>query len=206
MPSVNAGEPVTPETHVTAEAVTPKGPISLRAYARHRGTSAPSVLRAIKRGRLKASLVVDAKGKAQIADVALADVEWAENTDLSKAPGYVKEREGKRAGKGARSVRRVAPGVSSLAEASAREKDWRARLAELDFQTKSGELVNAHEVKARMVDIFTRCKTKLLGVPSKAKHAMPHLTHADVLVLDRLVREALEDLATMPVSIDGTAA
>ncbi len=199
---ITATEPVTGEQSVTADTVTPSGPISLRAYARHRGTSAPSVLRAIKRGRLNASLVIDAKGKTQIADVALADIEWAENTDLSRAPGYVKAREGKGPGRASGGAREV----SSLAAASAREKDWRAKLAELEFQTKSGQLVNGDEVKARMVDLFTRCKTKLLGVPSKAKHAMPHLTHADVLTLDRLVREALEDLATMPVSTEGTAA
>jgi hypothetical protein len=55
---------------------TPAGPLSLRAYARHRGVSAPTVLRAIRRGSLKASLVRDVDGHAKIADVALADSEW----------------------------------------------------------------------------------------------------------------------------------
>ena len=50
------------------------------------------VLRAIRSGRLKACLVVDEKGKAKIGDVVLADIEWTDNTDFSRAPAFVKER------------------------------------------------------------------------------------------------------------------
>jgi hypothetical protein len=174
-------------------------PLSIRAYARHRQTSAPSVLRAIRSGRLKNSLVVDEHGKAKIADVALADQEWAANTDLSKAPGYVKDRGGDAAPAptGARGkARQGSPAIpSALAEASAREKDWRARLAELEYRRKAGELVNAKDIETRIADVFARCRTKLLGLPSKAKAALPHLTHADVRAIDDLVRQALEDLA-----------
>jgi hypothetical protein len=70
-------------------------PISVRAYARHRGCSAPAVLKAIDRGRLRLSIVIEG-GKAKIADVALADREWAENTDLSRASGEIKERANRR--------------------------------------------------------------------------------------------------------------
>src|SRR4051794_30803735 len=65
--------------------------LSVRAYARHRGSSHQAVLRAIARGRLSASLTT-IDGVTKIADVALADQEWAATTDLSKAPDAVKVR------------------------------------------------------------------------------------------------------------------
>jgi phage terminase Nu1 subunit (DNA packaging protein) len=133
-------------------------------------------------------LVVDAKGKAKIADVALADREWAENTDLSKAPGYVKERT--RPGVAGR----VSSEPSALAEASTREKEARAKLAELEYQRKAGLLIEAKTAEDAMVDLVTRSRTKLLGVPSRIKSVIPELTHAQVLLIDRQIREALEEL------------
>src|SRR3954470_4357597 len=65
--------------------------LSVRAYARHRGSSHQAVLRAIARGRLSAALTT-VDGVTKIADVALADQEWAATTDLSKAPDAVKVR------------------------------------------------------------------------------------------------------------------
>lgn len=181
-------------------AASPVGPLSVRAYARHRQTSHTAVQRAILKGRLKDSIGIDAHGKAQIFDVALADAEWAANTDLSHAPGYVKERQPVGAAQvGEISVPRVPGGVSSLSEASAREKHWKAKQAELEYLESAGLLVEAEPLEARMVELITQCKTKLLGVPSKAKHALPHLTHSDVRVIDELIRQALEDLADAPV-------
>jgi hypothetical protein len=171
--------------------------MSLRAYARRRGTSAPSVLRAIERGRLKASLVF-VKGKAQIGDPDLADREWAANTDLTKAPGYVKERA---AGGPRRTVtaRTVTPGSASgntsLADASAAEKLWKSRLAELEYRREAGELVEAADVSKRWADILVRVRTRLLAVPSKVKSARSELTLDQVAVIDQCIRQALEEIA-----------
>jgi hypothetical protein len=187
-------------------------PMSLRAYARHRHTSATSVLRAIAGGRLKDCLV-RVNGVEQIGDVALADAEWERHTDLSRAPGYVKERAAVAAsatGAPAGDLPLVSattgdsgeePGPvaarrgMSVTEASAAEKYWKAKLAELDYQTKMGELVSASAVAIRVAQVFSLCRTKLLAVPSKAKSAMPDITHAQIATLDGLIRQALEDLA-----------
>jgi hypothetical protein len=65
--------------------------LSLRAYGRHRaalglsGGNAVSVRRAIHRHRLNSSLVY-VGDTPKIADVQLADREWAENTDHLRAP------------------------------------------------------------------------------------------------------------------------
>lgn len=205
------------------------GPLSLRAYARHRKTSVESVRRAIARGRLRASLVT-VDGSPKIADPALADQEWARNTDLSKAPTTVKERaagdpvaSGTVTGDGV--TRRDSDTPSSdaptapaaLSAAAATEKGWKAKLAELDYRKKAGELVPLEdvvtykaEVEARNLEKFTRVRTHILGVPTEAKHALPHLTHKDVLVFESLLRAALEQLADEKTpeheSAGGTAA
>jgi hypothetical protein len=136
--------------------------------------------------------------------VELADLEWQANTDLSKAPGYVKDRSQPQPWDNAplqapvtngKPVTRVPAGLSSLAEASAREKDWNARLAELKYLRESGELVELKPFEAQMADDYARCRTKLLGIASKAKHALPHLTLSDIRVIDGLVREVCEELA-----------
>ena len=195
---------------LTPEAVTGASGLSLRAYARHRGVSVEAVRRAIKSGRLSASIGADSKGKPVVLDPAVADQEWSNNTDLGKAPGYVKERESARVTEGVTPTRDArdtrdsdvlegeAPELSpemTMADAARAEKYWTAMRKRLEYQARAQELVPAKEISDRLTGIFTRCRTKLLGIPSKAKTAFPQLTHQDIAALDRLIREALEDLA-----------
>lgn len=195
---VVAGDPVSAVVAVAASDL----PLSLRAYARHRKTSAPSVLRAVRSGRLKNSLVIGEDGKAKIADVALADAEWDANTDHSKAPAYVKQRAADQ-GVTAVPVTDGAPvtpgqplaGRGSLADASAEEKRWKARLAEQEFLKASGELVNAEKITVAFIGRIVRARTKVLAVPSKFKAAVPDLSLAEVRLLEDLLRQALEDVA-----------
>ncbi len=167
--------------------------MSVRAYARRRGVSAPAVLNAIKAGRLRASLV-STPGGMKIADPDLADREWDENTDLSRAPGYVRARAEGRGDEAPAPPSGDQP--LSLLEASAREKEWKARLAELEYNERTGQLVDAVKLEAKLVEAHTRARTKLLGLPAKMKTAIPALTRADLVTVDRLIREALEEIAT----------
>jgi len=174
--------------------------LSLRAYSKRRRVSVEAVSKAISSGRLRQSVVWVNK-RPKIANAALADQEWAANTDLAKAPGAVKERE---AASGPSD--QVPRPMSQLTAASVREKLLRVQKLEFDYLVASGEFVNAKEVEARMTEIFARCRTKLLGLPTRAKGALPHLALTDVATLEALVREALEDLATMPANSSGAAA
>lgn len=100
---------------------------------------------------------------------------------------------------------RGGPGEITVNEAAAAEKYWKAQLAELDFNERSGKLVPAEEVAARWVELITISKTKLLAVPAKAKARLPKLTAADVRVLDQLIREALEELGQGDDGEEGAA-
>jgi hypothetical protein len=182
---------------------------SLRAYARHRDVSPTAVHRAIESGRLVKCVVRDAAGKFRgITDLALADREWAESTDLTKAPMSVivhTEQLGSPAATpGPAGADLPEPSAAvleadserlSLSTATAREKHWKAKTAELDYKKQIGELVDAKEVEARIVDEYSRVRTKMLGVARKAKAQLPHLTREDVTTIDNLIREVLEDLA-----------
>lgn len=177
-------------------------PMSCAAYAKRRGVTAMAVSAAIRKGRLKESVRRNRAGVPKITDPELADREWDANTDLTRAPTYVKERAGKRDAAPAPQNRGGRPPAKddgdktpSLSDAAAAEKHWRAKLAELQYREKAGELVEVKEVAAKLVDVFTQCKTKLLGIPSRARQQLPHLTAADVGTLEELVREALEELA-----------
>lgn len=68
-------------------------------------------------------------------------------------------------------------------------------MAEIELAEKRGELVAANEVEGRLVSVFSTCKTKLLGVPSRARQQDPGLSAGQISTIDRLIREALEDLA-----------
>lgn len=193
------------ETATAPAPEAPSLPMSLRGYARRRGTSAPSVLRAIRRGRLVKSLVWVA-GVAQIADPDLADQEWAANTDHSRAPGAVKEGAA-RAGAVNRAVTQghvtqetpkdAEPPAGSLAASSRDEKFWKARQAELDYRREAGELV---DVKAVAKEAFERSRIirdALLNVPSRiaaelAAETDPGRMH---MKLDAAIREALNAAA-----------
>ena len=159
--------------------------ISIRAYARHRkahglrGGSLAAVQKAIDVGRLSRSVARDAKGRPSITGAAAADGEWGATTRGEREPPHA--------------VPPLAP--SPLAESRARREAAEAAMAEIELAKERGEVVNAAEVKAAWVTMITASRNKLLGIPSRAKQQLPHLTHADIATIDGLIREALEDLA-----------
>lgn len=152
----------------------PPAPLSIRAYARRRGVSPNAVVRAIKSGRLRKSLV-HVNGVAQIANPELADREWEANTDLTKAPTDVKQRaEARAAGvpppaaAGTPDTPSDAPpmydGVS-LTEATTREKFWKAEMAELDYRERLGELIEVEEARRDLEAVAIAVKARLRRIP-----------------------------------------
>lgn len=167
--------------------------LSLRAYARHRqaaglvGGTLHAVQEAVAAGRVKTTK------DCKIADARVADVEWEASTYADRVPlsGPAATKRGRQ--------RKAAEGddeTPSLGEARARLDAAKASLAELDLAERRGELLQAQDVEARIVAVFSQCKTKLLGVPSRARQQDPGLTVAQLALLEALIREALEDLAS----------
>lgn len=168
-------------------------PLSLRAYARYRkaaglaGGTLNAVQTAIKSGRLLKSLTADG---TQIASVAAADAEWDATTQTDRIPISGPTHAGP-----------TPP--PELAESRARREAAEAALAEIELAEKRRELVPAKDVESKLVNAFAHCKTKLLGVPSRARQRDPALTGAQVALVEELIREALDDLASPSEAASG---
>jgi len=172
--------------------------LSQRAYARHRaelglpGTTHRAVQKKLQRGCITAN----ADG---LIDSDAADAAWAANSD----EGY-RRNPGQEARARAPAVHRAAapaadragdPVPGTLAEAALREKTYKAELARLEYEERSGKLLPADEVKLRWQGIVTLARTKVLGLPAKIQQRLQHLEPADVAIIEELVRETLEELA-----------
>ena len=70
-----------------------------------------------------------------------------------------------------------------------------ARLAEIDVEEREKVLVPSAEVEASWIQLVTIAKTKVLGIPTRAKQRIPDLDKNAMSLLDEIVRETLEDLA-----------
>ena len=156
--------------------------ISLAAYARHRGVSKEAVSRAVKKGRLAKCIERNERGQPKIRSVEEADAEWAETTRPQPAVSV-------------QSGDTIDGGPFSYAEESAREKHWKANLAQLEFETKAGDMVPAAEASEVVVERFAEVKTKLSALAHQCKQLIPRLTLAEIEIIEDLVAEALEAIA-----------
>lgn len=156
-------------------------PLSLRAFARAQGLTLAAVQLAITTGRLGQEHLgrIEKGGWRVILDpvkaAAALDAHTRPRIDSRKQNGHVKP--------------------SSLAAATLRERIARAESFELETARKKGLLVPADGVERLVVGIIVQARTALTGLPTRARQLLPHLTNADVVVLDRLVREILEEMA-----------
>jgi len=162
--------------------------VSMRAYAKHRGVTVEAVSKAVKTSRI--SLV----GKK--VDVAAADRAWSANTQ----PGQMAVKRTRTASKRTRKASKAqAQGgdqtVNNYASARARREDYLARMAQIDFEQRSGNLIDATEAKAAWFKLITEAKTRLLAVPIKCKSRLPALSALDVSIIENLIRDELQELA-----------
>jgi hypothetical protein len=163
--------------------------MTLTDYAKRRGVSKMAVSLAVKHGRLVKCIARDAHGRPCITDPELADREWLGNSDYTNAPQHDP---GRKAPEPAASS---APPEESLAGSAAREKHWKAKIAEIEFLDRSGELVSAKEVEREWTDLLSHVRTRLLAIPTYVKQSAPHLSTSDVAVVDQHIRDALAELS-----------
>ena len=149
--------------------------LSIEGYARHRGVARSAVDQRIKAG----SLPTGARrvGKRWVIDPVIADAEWAAHTQPRVT-------EPKAAG---------AP--SGLAAATQREREARADAIELENARKKKLVVPAAGVEQLVTGMVVLVRTALGGVPTRYRQRCPHLTPADLTVLDLLLREVCEEMA-----------
>ena len=199
---------------------TKQKPIALAAYARHRkelglvGGTPAAVSKAVFDGRLKKS-VVRVGGKKKIVDADLADQEWEANTQsrIDHAPRVPAGDAARRSGGPGDPTGELAQAMvealipdyfesrAKKEAAGARREAALADLAEIEVAERREELVPVEDVESRLVAVFSQCRNKLLGVPSRARQQDPALSMPQIALFESLIREALEDL-----TVDGGGA
>lgn len=132
--------------------------MSLSAYGRLRGVSAVAVKRAIDSGRLRASVSRDAKGNPKI-DPELADSEWAANTDTNR--GWHAQERSKQNAEAELKV------SGTLNQSRAVKEAYLARLAKLDFEERSGQLVRADDVKDQAFKTARIVRDGMMNIPDR---------------------------------------
>lgn len=191
--------------------------LSLREFARQINVTAEGVRKAILSGKIPADCVGQRPGNAGkmwpvIINPERAAAQWGRNRDPNQVrdratmsagakAGWEKRRgrepdepeDGDQAGRAPPPLR--AGSAPSITESKQITEAYKARLAKLEYEERSGKLVNADKIKVGMVNMITAAKTRVLGVPSKAKARIPTLTIADIEILEELLAEALEELS-----------
>ncbi len=197
--------------------------LNLQQYADHRkamglrGATHVSVLRAIKNGRLSPP-AVERQGKGWEIDPGLADEQWAQATD--PAPRGTNANQGQRPSPraatpaGQAAPKHSRPTAPSLAdddldtesdaddekvpnfndERALHEREKRL-IARMERKKEANKLLPREEVFQAWDAAVNITRTTMLGVASKLKQRIPHLTPDEVAVAQDLIREALGSLA-----------
>ena len=173
--------------------------------ARALGVTREAVYAAIKEGRL--STVMSKDNRVMVNSETMRE-EWGRNTQRRigvgpKPPSSptstpLRSREDRMrssAGSAAPRSTRTEEDIPDYNESRARTEHLKAELLELERKQKEGLLVPAADVETRWTEIITLARTKVLGIPTKAKQRIPDLDTDAISLLEDIVRETLEDLS-----------
>ena len=182
--------------------------LSIRAYAQHRGVSHTAVAKAIKAGRIS-------KEPDGTIDPVKADAQWARNTLPSQnlntgaakpAPKVATPPVSTPVSTG--SSRELPPPLETgrisapdYQTSRAIREAYAARLAKLEFEERTGKLLNADEVRVKHFNLARLLRDRIQQIPRKlapqivaAVVAQPDQRAVEDLLMDA-IRDALEELS-----------
>jgi hypothetical protein len=181
--------------------------ISVTEFAAQRGVSPQAVRKAIAGGRLKRS--VERKGKLYLIDPQMAELEWERNTEPQKQRTAEQINTGKARARG-EDVPDPAPvpppankgGAGTYASAKAAAEGYKAMLLKLDFEERSGKLVEKAAAERAFAsagmqvrDAVMRTSQQMVGEIASAVGGLSQEQRAAVMqVIDRHHVKALEEL------------
>ena len=165
-------------------------------YAKLRGVTKQAVGAAIKSGRIAAAVGEDGR-----LDVALADKLWAENTNPSQgAHGHMRRRRKKDAEEILEAA--VAVGIDPnapppLMESKTLEAAYKARLAQIEYEQKSGQLVDVDGVKKEAFRTARITRDAMLAIPDRLAAELAGITEPFVIhqKLMTEIRAAIEEVS-----------
>lgn len=182
--------------------------ITFAEFARKKGVTSEAVRKAVKTKRLVNSLVYGI-GKKPKLDPVLAAQEWEKNTDHSKRfvgsdiRVQLQDKPVERAnGEPAPAMAGQAISAPSLTQSRQLHEAYRARLAKLEYEEKSGKLVEAEKVKDEAFKLARTVRDAMLNIPDRVAAEFAGTSNAAEIHM-RLtdeIRIALESLAANAVA------
>lgn len=130
----------------------PRTEVSITEFANILGIDQSSVSKAIARGRLKKSVVIDGLKKRII--VYDGCIEWRDNKDHSKDRGN-----------GVRVNAELGDDVMPIEVSVALERHFSALLKQLDFHRESGELISIDKYRVEAFQIARATRDAILYIP-----------------------------------------
>ena len=143
--------------------------MSYRAYARHRGVSPEAGSKAVKAGRI----TVEPDGKI---DPKRADREWEANTDPSKPLNSVSGNPKHRKPPGSPKIPggdveaaggALPGGIPPYLQSRSIREAYLARLSKLEYEEKTGKLVNIDAVRVVGFNAARQARDKLMNMPDR---------------------------------------
>lgn len=187
--------------------------MSIRAYATHRGVSHVAVIKAIKSGRIQ-------KESDGSIDQFKADAAWERNTNPAQqrkpdpvpvmpAPAPDKPVPVPPPNPPAPSVRQSiqrpaeqepgpsAAGAPNYQISRAVRETYNAKLTRLDYEERTGKLLNAEDVAKEAFAVARRVRDRLLNIPSRMASVLASETDSKAIerLLSQELRIALEELS-----------
>lgn len=181
--------------------------LSVRAFAKVLGVSHVAVLKAIERGRLRASVRVNPLGRPEIFDVERARQEWTANA--GRATKGSTGADG--SGLAAAPVPVVTPPVTTLPNHDERPLEAKslqdaqllaalelARQRRLANQLRERQLLPADAVKKLQFEALRTLRENMLNIPARIAGALAAETDVSRIhrLLDQAIREALTTTGT----------
>tara|TARA_R110000803_G_scaffold162194_1_gene225785 strand:+ start:124 stop:744 length:621 start_codon:yes stop_codon:yes gene_type:complete len=168
--------------------------MGIREYARHRGVTAPAVSDAIKRGKISQAIVM-VKGNKKIA-AEMADKLWLQNT----APNNKNAKTLFNNADPNDAAQKIGDGIYTKARAA--KESYSAKLAQLNYEKKSGKLCRVDDVVKAAAESGRITRDSILNLADKLAPILASETDIHTIreIMTAELEAALTNLAT--ISLD----
>ena len=159
--------------------------VTAAQFSRDIKVTKSAVSKALKNGRLD-DAVVNRQGKIFLKNDGARKI-WESTSDPLRSSGSILRPK--------KVISTENEPIPDFNASRAKREAMMARLAEIDVEEREKVLVPSADVESQWVQLVTIAKTKVLGIPTKAKQRIPDLDKNAMSLLDEIVLETLEDLA-----------
>ena len=174
--------------------------VGVSEFAKRKGISVQAVRKAIREGRLGRAAYK--KGNTYVIDYELASRLYDENTQGSKRRSAEQINIGKAAAQG-KADPVIGEQAFSYSKARAYGEGFKAKLLELEFREKSGQLVRVDEVKSSTFKVVRMFRDAVQNIPIRIVNELaavcgdlePEKRHEMLMIMQREINSALEELA-----------